>query len=173
MKDVHKIRRSLFNYLAAERIQFLSIVSEGMEDKAVAKFTFDQRTSPCILSGPFKDKEKEIISIAHEAGHVLRYNQMNKEETLTYLCTMFVANGIGLNNISQAGQECILSVEAGASIDGFLILKKIGVNYNDLEIVTKLLAGWYATYEACCKKNAVQKIRKEIIKKDAVFLLLE
>jgi hypothetical protein len=85
---------------------------------------------------------------------------------------MFAAHGIGLDKISPNGQEFILGVEARASVSGFNILKEIGVAPHDLKRVTKLLAQWFATYEALCQKNVVKKFRDGIINdKSAAFLM--
>ncbi|MBW2338922.1 MAG: hypothetical protein JRF50_01040 [Deltaproteobacteria bacterium] len=74
--------------------------------------------SPCfvisVFCGTFGDQTREIISIAHEAGHILTYQEMDREESRTYLCSTFAAHGIGLNKISPAGQESMLTVEIKA-----------------------------------------------------------
>jgi hypothetical protein len=49
--------------------------------------------------------------------------------------------------------------EAGASSNGFNILKEIGSASNDLTRVMKLMPQWYATYEALCQKNVVTKVK--------------
>jgi hypothetical protein len=172
MENTQGLRQSLFSYLTEKGIQFSRVISDGMIEKAVAKFSFDSRVTPCILYGPFQDKRKEIISIAHEAGHVTIYKKMSKEKVRTYLCSMFAAYGIGLSKISSTGQEFILTVEAEASIDGLFILKEVGVVHNDLKMVAKLMNQWYATYEALCQKDVVKKVREKIIKeRNAAFLV--
>ncbi|MDP6178646.1 MAG: hypothetical protein QGG48_02005 [Desulfatiglandales bacterium] len=102
------------------------------------------------------------------------YEKMSRDEARTYLCTMFAAYGMGLDEIANYGQEFILLVEAGASSNGFTILKEIGVANSDLKLVTAMMTQWYATYEALCEKDVVRNVRKRIIKdKKAAFLVSE
>jgi len=172
MKASQKILRSLLNYLKESGIQFSRVSSDKMNDRAVAEFSFDLQNPPCILCGPFQDKTKEIISIAHEAGHVMIYRKMNREQVRAYLCAMFAAHGIGLAGISPAGQKFILLVEAEASAKGSAILKEVGVTHEDLVTVKKLMARWYATYERLCRKDVVIKMReKNLNNEDTAFVV--
>lgn len=171
MKNIDRLRQSLLRYLEGRGIRSLLVSRDDMKGKAVVKFHFDLKTTPCILYGPFQDRTKEIVSIAHESGHVVIYKKMSREEARTYLCTMFAAYGIGLDKISPTGQESILMVEAGASANGFNILKEIGTSPIDLKRVTKLMAQWYGTCEALCQNDVVTKVRERILKDhDTAFL---
>ncbi len=136
---------------------------DSMKDKAIAEFSFDLSAPACILCGHFQDKTKELISIAHEAGHVMVYKKMNREKTRDYLCTMFAANKMGVNKISQSGQEVILEVEAEASATGLDILKEIGLEDGDLRFVKKMMSQWYATYEESCREDVAKKVREKLI----------
>jgi len=140
MNNIDRLHHLLLSYLEEEGIRLLQVSKDHMKGKAVVKFHFGLKTAPCILCGPFQDRAREIVCIAHESGHVMTYKEMSREESRTYLCTMFAAHGIGLDKISPNGQEFILGVEARASVSGFNILKEIGVAPHDLKRVTKLLA---------------------------------
>jgi hypothetical protein len=164
MKNFPKIRQSLFSYLREKEIPFSWVVDHEMKDRAVAKFSFDLRTAPSILYGLYEDKAKEIISIAHEAGHVMTYQKMNRENMRLYLCAMLAANGVGLGRISHTAQECILNVEACSSLNGLSILEEIGVTHTDLDTSANVMAKWYATYEALCHLDVVIKVRDVILK---------
>jgi hypothetical protein len=145
MKNSQKILQSLLNYLREIGIQFSWVSDDGMKDKAVTSFSLDLKTSPCILCGTFSDQTREIISIAHE---------------------------IGLNKISPAGQESMLTVEIKASVKGLDILNKIVLTNEELNLAKKSMSQWYSTYEKLCEKDLVTKVRETIMKhKDAAFLI--
>jgi hypothetical protein len=163
IKDIDKICRSLISYLDEKGIQFSRVSREELEEKAVAEFSFDMRVPPSILCGQFKDSIKEIISIAHEVGHVMTYKKMSRDKARIYLCSMFAAHGIGLDEISASGREFILQVEADASAQGLVLLKGMGLDGGDLEVVAKLLAQWFSTYEEACNEEVVKKVRERII----------
>ncbi len=172
MKNAGKFQHLLFNYLTTKGILFSKVANVNMINRAMAKFSFDLKINPCILYGLFQDKSREIISIAHEAGHVVVYRKMSKEKVRNYLCSMYAASGIGLNSISPTGQEVILHIEARASIAGFFVLREIGVDKNDYNIITQLMSEWYATYEELCREEVVKKVRLKISKnKNASFLI--
>ncbi|MDY7035669.1 MAG: hypothetical protein SV375_05835 [Thermodesulfobacteriota bacterium] len=164
INEVSSIRQSLLDYLYRKGILSFFDPSDDMKEKAVVKFAFDVRANPCILYGSYHNRSKEVITIAHEAGHITLYKEMTREETRTYLCSMFASQGVGLSNISAAGQECILLAEAGASMNGYNILKEIGMRAEDLEKVTTMMTKWYTTYESLCKKKVVMKVREKILK---------
>ena len=172
VKEVEKISRSLIYYLEEKGIQFSRVSREELEEKAVAEFSFDMRVPPSILCGQFKDSIKEIISIAHEVGHVMTYKKMSRAKARTYLCCMFATHGIGLDEISASGQEFILQLEADASAQGFALLKGIGLDGDDLEVVAKLLARWFSTYEEACNEEVVKKVRKLIISDETTAWLV-
>lgn len=173
MRDTLTLRESLLKYLTDKGIRYSLDPGGRMKEKAVVEFPFDLEKIPVIRCGPFEDRSREIISIAHEAGHVLIYKGMNRDEARTYLCTMFAMHGIGLPEISSSGQEFILNVEAGASSNGFTILKEIGVVPTGMKSVKALMAKWYASYEALCDKKVVERVRDRIrADETASFLLL-
>jgi hypothetical protein len=172
MIDSQTILRVLLNYLEESEVLFTRVSSDSMKDKAVAEFSFDLSAPACIMCGHFQDKTKELISIAHEFGHVMIYKKMNREKTRDYLCTMFAANKMGANKISLSGQEVILEVEAEASVNALDILKDIGLEDGDLSAVKKMMSLWYATYEKSCWKDVAKKVREKLIKdKNYSFLL--
>ncbi len=76
MKNIDRLRQSLLSYLEERGIQSLHVSRSDMKGKAVVKFHFDLKTIPCILYGPFQDRTIEIVSIAHESGHVMIYKKM-------------------------------------------------------------------------------------------------
>lgn len=123
---------SLLSYLSEKCIQFSQVSKDELKDKAVVEFSFNLGVPLSILWGVFKDKTREIISVAHEAGHVMEYQRMNREKARTYLCTMFAAHGIRLEKISPSGQEFILGIEGDASANGIRILKETGVDFEDV-----------------------------------------
>lgn len=169
INEVSSIRQSLLEYLDRKGILFCFVGNDDMKEKAVVKFAFDLRANPCILYGSYHNRNKEIITIAHEAGHIILYKDMNREEARTYLCAMFASHGVGLSKISAAGQECILLAEAGASMNGYNILKEIGMMAEDLEKVTTIMAKWYTTYENLCKRKVIMKVREKILKRMEIF----
>jgi hypothetical protein len=172
MKNAQRVRESLLGYLAEKGIQFSQVSRDELQGKAVVEFAFNLGVPPSILWGSFRDKTREIISVAHEAGHVMLYKKMNRDEARTYLCTMFASHGIGLDKISPTGQEFILGVEAEASANGIRILKETGVDEEDLRTVKELMSKWYASYEKLCQKEVVKKVREKIIEnKDTTFLV--
>ena len=172
MKNSQKILRSLINYLKESGIRFSRVSRDGLKDKAAAEFFLDLRASPGVISGSFRDRRKEIISIAHEAGHIIAYRKMNREESLNYLCAIFAAQGIGLGRISPTGQELVLFMEATASVRGIGILRQMNIDSAELEIVKGLLSDWYGTYEKLCRKEVIKKVREEIIEdKNTAFLI--
>ncbi len=171
MKDFKKLKQTLFRYLNENKIPFSRVSDDSMEDRAVAKFSFDLGSPACILSGPFRDGAKELTSIAHEAGHVIIHNSMNREETRNYVCTMFAANKMGVGKIAPFAQAFILEIEATASAKGLDILQNIGIGDRDLRIVKALMSRWYATYEKQCQGDVVKTAWKKIIeKKNPVFI---
>ncbi len=172
MKNAQRVREALLGYLSEKGIQFSQVSRDELEGKAVVEFPFDLGVPPSILWGSFKDKTREIISVAHEAGHVMVYKEMNRDEARTYLCTMFASHGIGLEKISPAGQEFILDVEANASATGIRILKETGVDKEDLKIVKELMSNWYASYEKLCQKEVARKVRKKIIENENTAFLV-
>ena len=172
MKNAQRVREALLDYLAKEGIQFSQVSRDELKGKAVVEFAFDLGAPPSILWGPFKDKIREITSVAHEAGHVMVYKEMNRDEARTYLCTMFASHGIGLEKISPAGQEFMLHVEAKAYTNGIRILKEVGVDREDLKFAKELMSKWYATYEMLCQKEVVSKVRKKIIEDNNTAFLV-
>lgn len=172
MKQPQKIRESLFRILTDEGIEIVQVSKDGLRQRAVVEFSFNLGIPPTILCGSFRDKVREVVSIAHEAGHIIAYREMNREEARTYLCTMFASHGIGLEKISPAGQEFILDVEANASATGIRILMETGVDKEDLKIVKELMSNWYASYEKLCQKEVVRKVRKKIIENENTTFLV-
>ncbi len=172
MTDPERQRRLLLRHLKEQGIRFSRVSSDKLNEKAVVEFSLNHGISPCILCGPIKDGVREITSIAHEAGHVLAYNEMSREDARLYLCSMFASHKMGLSKLSPLAQGFVLKVESEASANGLYLLRAIGVNEEDLTIVKKLMSRWYASYEKLCHEDVIKKIRKEIIKdKKAEFLL--
>lgn len=172
LDDDGKLRLSLLIHLANKGIRFSKMMNKDMKDKAVVEFCLDMSIAPCILYGAFEDKIREIATLAHEAGHVLMYQGMDRDEAQTYISTMLAMHGMGLDQISAKAQEFILTVESGASATGFEILGEIGVNSRDLGKVAKMLAEWYGNYEALCDEQLVKKIREKLRKdKHTAFLV--
>jgi len=163
MKDLKKLKKTLFRYLKENEIQFSQILDNSMQNRAVAKFSFDLGSPACILCGPFRDEAKELTSIAHEAGHVVIHNKMTREELRNYVCTMFAANKLGVGKIAPLAQAFILETEATASAKGLDILQKIGVEDGDLRTVKEMMSQWYATYEKQCQDDVVKNAREKII----------
>ncbi len=155
--------QALLDHLDETDILFSRVSDDSMSDKAVAKFTFDLASPACILCGNFRDRIKELASIAHEAGHVVIHRNMNREETRNYVCTMFAVNKMGVSRIASTAQEYILEVEAEASAKGLAILKKIGIDDGELEAVKDMMSGWYPSYENECRKDVVKKVREKIV----------
>jgi len=153
----------LLDYLNEANILFSRVSGDTMSDKAVAKFTFDLASPACILCGNFQDRIKELASIAHEAGHVMIYRNMNREATRNYVCTMFAVNKMGVGRIAPTVQEYILELEAEASAKGLAILKKIGINDGELEAAKNMMSRWYASYENQCWKDVVERVRQKIM----------
>lgn len=172
MKRVQKVRESLLSYLSQREIPYSQVSRDELRDKAVVEFSFNLGASPSILWGPFQDEIREIASVAHEAGHVILYKEMNREEMRTYLCTMFAAQGIGLDKISPTGQEFILSIEADASAKGFGILKETGATHEDLGAVKRLLSKFYTSYEKLCHEYVATKVRGKIIEDENTAFLV-
>ena len=129
----------------------------------MAKFSFDPETPACILCGTFTDGVREIISIAHEAGHVMVHKKMNREKMRDYICTIFAANRMGIGKIAPFAQAFILETEAKASARGLDLLQKIGIGDGNLKIVRNLMSRWYATYEQQCPDDVVKKAREKIM----------
>ncbi len=163
MIDSQKKLQALLGFLKKDGILFSRVSEDSMKDRAVAKFSFNPEDSACILYGSFQDRLKELTYIAHEAGHILTYKKMNREETRNYLCTMFAANKMGLEKIASGAQRFILEVEAEASARGLAILREIGVGDGDLTSVKQMMSQWYATYEKRCQKDVVKEVRKRIL----------
>lgn len=163
MKDLKKLKKTLFRYLKENEIQFSQIFDDSMQNRAVAKFSFDLGSPACILCGPFRDEAKELTSIAHEAGHVVVHKKMTREELRNYVCTMFAANKLGVGKIAPLAQSFILETEAKASAKGLDILQKIGIGDGDLRIVKEMMSQWYATYEKQCQDDVVKMAREKII----------
>ena len=163
MTDFEKLKETLLRYLEENKIPFSHVSDETMKDRAVAKFSLDLGSTACILCGPFQDRAKELICIAHEAGHVMIHKKMDKDETRNYVCTMFAANKIGVEKIAPAAQAFVLEIEAEASAKGLDILKRIGIGDGDLGIVKEMMSRWYATYERLCRKDIVNKVREKIM----------
>jgi hypothetical protein len=155
--------QALLDYLNEVGILFSRVFDESMRDKAVAKFTFDLASPACILFGDFQDEMRELTSIAHEAGHVMIHEKMNREETRNYICTMFAANKMGVGKIAPAAQEYVLRVEAEASAKGLAILQKVGINDGELQAVKNMMSRWYGSYENQCSEDAVKKVREKIM----------
>lgn len=172
MKNVQRVRDSLLKHLSDNGIQFSQISRDELKGKAVVEFAFNLGVPPSILWGTFKDVIKEVISVAHEAGHVTVYNKMSRQDAVNYLCTMFAAHGIGLEKISLIGQECILDVEAEASATGIRILMETGVDNEDLEIVKAMMSEWYAGYEKLCHKEVVKKVREKMLESENMAFLV-
>jgi len=170
MKDYDKLKRMLLLYLEENNIPFSQVHDNVMRDRAVAEFSFDLGSPASILCGFFGDRTKELISIAHEAGHVLVHQKMDREEIRNYICTMFAANKMGIAKIAPLAQAFILEIEAKASANGLVILQKIGIGDGDLGIVKALMSQWYATYEKQCPDYVVKKVREKVVKnKNPVF----
>lgn len=172
MKNPQKILQALLSCLEELRIRYYWISDDGMKDKAVAAFSLDLHGHPCILCGTFSDPTREIISIVHEAGHVMIYRELDREESRAYICSIFAAQGIGINRISPDGQECILMIEARASVKGLDLLNRMALSDEELEIVKRSLSKWYTSYEKHCHEEVVRKVRERIMKNgDALFLI--
>jgi hypothetical protein len=166
-----KLKETLLRYLEENNIPFSHVPDDSMQDRAVAKFSLDLESPACILCGLFQDRAKELISIAHEAGHVMIHKEMDMEKTRNYVCTMFAANKVGVEKIAPSAQAFILEIEAEASAKGLDILKRIGIGDGDLGIVKEMMSRWYATYESLCQKDIVNRVREKIIqRKNAAFL---
>ena len=164
MEHIHLKIQSLLDYLGTDQILFSRVDGDSMRDRAVARFTFDLGLPASILCGHFQDGINELVAIAHEAGHVMIHRNMDREEKRDYVCTMFAVNKMGVNQIGQAAQEHVLTLEAEASAKGLEILKNIGLKHEDLDKVKELMSKWYATYENQCLENVVLKVREQIEK---------
>jgi len=174
VKDPDLKLKGLLEYLDEADILFARASESSMKDRAVAKFTFELGSSASILCGRFQDRTIELISIAHEAGHVMIHRKMSREEVRNYVCTMFAANKMGIHKIAPVAQECILEIEAEASAKGVGILKKVGMKQGELRLVEKTMSRWYASYENQCREDVVKKVRAQIIqeKNPALFLTI-
>lgn len=170
MKDDNTLRATLLRYLKKNKIRITRVSDGSMQDRAVAKFSFDLACPASILCGSFQDRTKELISIAHEAGHVMIHKKMSREEIRNYICTMFAANKLGVEKIAPSAQASILEIEAEASAKGLEILQKIGIGDGDLWIVKEMMSRWYGSYEKRCEEDVVKTAREKIMKgKNPVF----
>jgi len=172
IKDLEKISRRLFSFLEEQGIRFSQASRDELKDRAVVEFSFNFLVAPFILFGPFQDTTRKIISIAHEAGHVMIYNKMDREEARDYLCTMFVAHAIGLDEVSSKGQKLVLQVEAEASASGLRLLREVGVEEKDLGTVKDMMSRWYTTYEVLCNPNVVKKTKNRILRDEKASFLV-
>lgn len=164
----------LYEHLREEQIEFYRTGSEFLKNRAVVEFRFDLRSVPFILIGDFADTERELVCVAHEAGHILVFREMDRNLARDYLCAIFALQYIGLGKISDSGQELVLNVEAQASTRGFSILQHIGINREESVEVANIFSVWYRSYESLCKREPVNKIRKKIYSiPEMAFLLSE
>jgi hypothetical protein len=171
VENIERLKEVLFCYLMENEIPFSRSYDDSMKERAVAKFSFDPGSPASILCGSFRDGAKELISIAHEAGHVMVHKKMNREENRNFVCTMFAANKMGVRRIAPFAQAIILETEAKASAKGLDILQRIGIEDGDLRIVKEMMSRWYTTYEKQCQDNVVKEIRKRVLKeKNPVFV---
>lgn len=156
--------QALLDYLDGAEILISRTDGGSMSDRAVARFTFDLGLPATILCGHFQERIKELVAIAHEAGHVLIYRKMNREEKRNYVCTMFAVNKMGVNRIAPSAQEHILTLEAEASAKGLDILKSIGLKDGELDDARALMSRWYSSYENQCLDDVVIKVREQMSK---------
>jgi hypothetical protein len=68
-----------------------------------------------LMVGEFTDQLHEVLSLAHEFGHLLHYDTITGREAERVFCAVLASNYAGLENISDDGKRTIIALEKRAS----------------------------------------------------------
>jgi hypothetical protein len=111
------------------------------------------------MVGEFTDHLHEVLSLAHEFGHLLHYDTITGREAERVFCAVLASNYAGLENISEDGKRTIIALEKRASELALSVLKSVA----DGEMISKAretYGRWLRGY-----------VEKAGLKDDDMFLL--
>ncbi len=86
-----------------------------------------------LMVGEFTDHLHEVLSLAHEFGHLLHYDTITGREAERVFCAVLASNYAGLENISDDGKRTIIALEKRASELALTVLEPVA----DSEILCK------------------------------------
>ncbi len=78
-----------------------------------------------LMVGEFTDHLHEVLSLAHEFGHLLHYDTITGREAEHIFCAVLASNYAGLENISDDGKRTIIALEKRASELALTVLQSI------------------------------------------------
>ena len=148
----------LLGYMKEEGIIFQQEGDGKMRGVSYSKLSLDPTHYSAVVCGQFDDPCWEVVTIAHEVGHVLNCKDMGREEARESFCTALVAASLGLERLSYGGQRFMLYSEALASLKGLEVLQDIGIPEGALADMKGMMVKLFATYRCKCNKDVVDEV---------------
>ena len=156
--ELADLKEELLGYMYKQGIVYQKVADGKMQGVSYSRFSLDPAHPSVVISGPFDDPCWEVVTIAHEVGHILNFRGMEGNEARDFFCTMVVAPRLGLERISWQGQRRTLHAEALASLTGLEILQGIGISDEGLRGARAMMAQLFESYWRKCARGVVDKV---------------
>ncbi len=98
---------------------------EKFENFCCLKTRLYPKRATTLMVGKFTDHVREVLSLAHEFGHLLHYDTITGREAERVFCAVLASNYAGLENISDDGKRTIITLEKRASELALAVLQPI------------------------------------------------
>jgi hypothetical protein len=156
--ELAELKEELLGYMKKEEIVFQQVDDGRMEGISYGRLSLDASQPSVVIFGQFDDPCWEVVTIAHEVGHILNFREMERDEARDFFCTMLVAPSLGLGRISGGGQRLTLHSEVLASLKGLEVLKKIGISDEGLEGAWAMMTRLSESYWSKCERAVVDEV---------------
>ncbi|MBW2038879.1 MAG: hypothetical protein JRI46_04670 [Deltaproteobacteria bacterium] len=155
-----ELKGPLLGYMREKGVIFQQEGDGRMKGVSYSRLSLNPAHPSAVVCGQFDDPCWEVVTIAHEVGHILNFREMGRDEAREFFCTVVVATFLGLEQLSWGGQRLMLYAEALASLKGLEILKVIGIPDEGLADMRGMMVKLFKTYWCKCKRDVVDDVLK-------------
>jgi hypothetical protein len=103
--ELSALKEALLSYMSESGIIFQQETNEKLKGVSYSRLSLDPAHPSVVVRGQFEDTFWEVVTIAHEVGHVLNFGEMGLDEAREFFCTMFAATSLGLEKLSSGGKD--------------------------------------------------------------------
>ncbi|UCC66744.1 MAG: hypothetical protein JSW32_02025 [Deltaproteobacteria bacterium] len=159
--ELREFKGVLLGYMREEGIVFHQEGDGRMKGVSYSKLSLDPAHPSVVVCGQFDDPYWELVTIAHEVGHILNFREMGRNEARDFFCTVVAATSLGLERLSWGGQRFMLFAEALASLKGLQVLRVIGIPEEGLADMRGMMIKLFETYCRKCERSVVDEVLKQ------------
>lgn len=121
-------KERIYGLFAARDIDIERRHEKKFENFCCLKTRLYPKRATTLMVGKFTDHLHEVLTLAHEFGHLLHYDTIKGREAEIVFCAVLASNYAGLENISDDGKRTIIGLEKKASELALKVLRPIADN---------------------------------------------